>query len=89
MAVARQADERPFDGPNAALRGEQRRVYRAVRMIMVAVIWITMGVRMVDIAHKEIILLGDATRYSYDFGQTSHEISLPGDLPALLRSTQS
>jgi len=31
-------------------------------------IWITMGVRMVDIAHKEIILLGNAARYSYDFG---------------------
>jgi hypothetical protein len=36
-------------------------------MVMVAMIWIIIGVNMVDIAHREIILLGNPTRYPYDF----------------------
>jgi hypothetical protein len=42
-----------------------------------------------NIAHTEIILLGNGVRYSYEFEQTPHGIPLAGSLPALLRSTHS
>src|SRR5262245_55334391 len=84
-----QAEERPFDGPNAAICGEQSRIDRPVAVIMMGMTLIIMGVRMVYIAHKEIILLGDAIRYSHDLDKQGHRILLAVKVPALLRSTQS
>jgi hypothetical protein len=60
-----------------------------MRVIMMVMIWITVGVRVTNIAHTEIILLGNEVRYSYDFEQTRHGIPLSGSLLGLLRSTQS
>ena len=60
-----------------------------MRVIMMVMIWITVGVRVTNVAHTEIILLGNEVRYSYDFEQTRQGIPLSGSLLALLRSTQS
>ena len=73
----RQADERPFDRPNATLCGEEYGVYRAVRVIM-AVIWITMVMRMTNIKHTKIILLGMTICDSHDVGKTRSSVFIAG-----------